>query len=157
MLSTTSAPKFDLFDADTDENLGEATSEQVAAWFFSDNEGFILIDEDGLVLIPGTWAAQQHRHRTVYVALDRGDLSASQAAALTAAIDNGRRRLGRLDRSDQVTTAQVAALYGLDIQRVQRAARSGALAGTKLGTGSSPYIFTAAAAAAWAASIGATK
>jgi uncharacterized protein YuzE len=58
-----------LYDADTDNPIGPATPEQVAASYADDNtdNGAILIDRDGNVIGPDTWDAQETGTRKVYV------------------------------------------------------------------------------------------
>lgn len=58
----------DLFDSDTAELIGPATEAQIAASLAAGETGHILIDADGDVIEPGTWAAQQPGVRKVYVA-----------------------------------------------------------------------------------------
>lgn len=57
-----------LYDFETGEPIGPATTFQTAASFMAGPEGHILIDADGDVVEPGTWAAQQPGTRKVYVA-----------------------------------------------------------------------------------------
>lgn len=56
-----------LYDSDTAELIGPATTAQIEASMATD-EGHILIDSDGDVVTDGTWAAQQPGVRRVYVA-----------------------------------------------------------------------------------------
>jgi hypothetical protein len=57
----------ELHDSETNEVLGDATNEQITH-SLSTVEGHILVDADGNVVQPGTWAAQQPGVRKVYVA-----------------------------------------------------------------------------------------
>lgn len=59
---------YTLHDYLTGERLGTATPAQVEASLAADDEGVIMIDADGNVITPGTWAAQQPGTRSVYVA-----------------------------------------------------------------------------------------
>ena len=56
-----------LHDADTADKIGPATVEQTEASLAAGDTGVILIDADGDVIEPGTWAAQQPGTRKVYV------------------------------------------------------------------------------------------
>lgn len=56
-----------LYDAETNEPIGPATSEQIAASLSAKPTGGILVDRDGDVVEEGSWAAQQPGVRTVYV------------------------------------------------------------------------------------------
>ena len=64
-MATTST--YHLYDGDTAEDLGVATHPQVDASLAAGSEGFILIDTDGNVVEPGSWAARQPGSRKVYV------------------------------------------------------------------------------------------
>lgn len=55
-----------LHDSDTTEVIGVATAEQIEASHRT-VEGHILVDADGDVVEPGTWAAQQPGVRRCYV------------------------------------------------------------------------------------------
>jgi hypothetical protein len=57
-----------LFDGDTAEAIGPATTAQAEASFAAGVEGFILVDADGDVVTDGSWAATQPGVRKVYVA-----------------------------------------------------------------------------------------
>lgn len=57
-----------LYDGDTAELLGPATDAQVAASVAAKPDGIILIDADGDVVEPGSWAAERIGVRKVYVA-----------------------------------------------------------------------------------------
>lgn len=57
-----------LCDSDTGEDLGPATSQQAEASART-VEGHILIDTDGDIVEPGSWASQQPGVRRVYVAM----------------------------------------------------------------------------------------
>lgn len=55
------------YASETGAEIGPATAEQYAASIKAGDEGHILIDADGDVVEPGTWAAQQPGVRKVYV------------------------------------------------------------------------------------------
>jgi hypothetical protein len=56
-----------LHDGDTGADLGAATPAQIVASLADEPYGIILVDADGDVVSPGTWAAQQPGVRSVYV------------------------------------------------------------------------------------------
>lgn len=66
-MNNTDTTTTDLYDADTAERIGQATSEQTEASLAAGPEGIITIDADGDVVEPGSWAAQQDGARRVYV------------------------------------------------------------------------------------------
>lgn len=65
--ATDTTPARTLHDSDTDELIGTATPAQIDASDAAGDTGHILIDTDGDVVSPGTWAAQQPGVRRVWV------------------------------------------------------------------------------------------
>jgi len=55
-----------LYDADTNDRIAPATDDQIEASAAAGETGIILVDSDGTVLTPGTWAAEQPGVRHVY-------------------------------------------------------------------------------------------
>ena len=66
-MNNNSTPARTIHDSDTGEMIGDATVDQIDASDLAGDTGHILIDADGDVVSPGTWAAQQSGVRRVYV------------------------------------------------------------------------------------------
>ena len=57
-----------LYEYNTSDKIGPATSDQIEASLAAGDTGTILVDADGNVVADGSWEAQQSGVRTAYIA-----------------------------------------------------------------------------------------